>query len=32
VLKHGMTREDNRANIIEGILRDVDVPTEEWDK
>lgn len=32
VLKHGMTREDNRADIIEGILRDVDVPTEEWDK
>ena len=32
VLKHGMTREDNRLQIIEGIMDSIDVPTEEWDK
>lgn len=32
VLKHGMTREDNRGLIIEGILNDVEVPTEDWDR
>ncbi len=32
VLKHGMTREDNRGLIIEGILDEVEVPTEEWDR
>ncbi|MBQ4283003.1 MAG: MoxR family ATPase, partial [Lachnospira sp.] len=32
VLKHGMTREDNRGLIIEGILGEVEVPTEDWDR
>lgn len=32
VLKHGMTREDNRGLIIESILNQVEVPTEDWDR
>lgn len=32
VLKHGMTREDNRGLIIEGILSETEVPTEDWDR
>lgn len=32
VLKAGSTRDDNRAFIIESILNQVEVPTEEWDK
>lgn len=32
VLKHGMTREDNRAQLIENILNETEVPTEDWDK
>lgn len=32
VLKAGLTRDDNRAFIIESILNQVEVPTEEWDK
>lgn len=30
VLKHGMTRADNRAQLIQNILNTVEVPTEEW--
>lgn len=32
VLKHGMTREDNRAQLIENILNTVMVPTEDWNR
>ncbi len=30
VLKHGMTRQDNRQTIIKDILDTVVVPTEDW--
>lgn len=30
VLKHGMTRQDNRETIIKNILDTVAVPTEDW--
>lgn len=32
VLKNSMTREDNRGQLIRGIVESVDVPTEDWDK
>lgn len=32
VLKYGMTRQDNRAELIESILGTVEVPTEDWSK
>lgn len=32
VLKHGMTRQDNRASLMKGIVESVEVPTEDWDK
>ena len=32
VLKHGMTRHDNRAALMRGIVESVEVPTEEWDR
>lgn len=32
VLKHGMTRQDNRQTIIRDILDTVAVPTEDWVK
>lgn len=32
VLKHGMTRQDNRQTIIKDILDTVAVPTEDWVK
>lgn len=32
VLKHGMTRQDNRQTIIKNILDTVAVPTEDWVK
>lgn len=32
VLKHGMTREDNRAQLIENIMNTVTVPTEDWNR
>lgn len=32
VLKYGMTRQDNRAELIENILSTVEVPTEDWNK
>lgn len=30
VLKHGMTRQDNRQTIIKNILDTIEVPTEDW--
>lgn len=32
VLKNGVTREDNRANIIKEILDTAAVPTEDWEQ
>lgn len=32
VLKHGMTRQDNRSSLMKGIVESVEVPTEDWDK
>jgi MoxR-like ATPase len=32
VLRHGLTRQDNRASLIRGIIGGIAVPTEEWDK
>lgn len=32
VLKHGMTRQDNRTSLMKEIVESVEVPTEDWDK
>jgi len=32
VLKHGVSRQDNRETIIQGILDTIAVPTEDWGK
>jgi MoxR-like ATPase len=32
VLRHGLTRQDNRAALLRGIIDGIAVPTEEWDK